>query len=668
MQGRAGQAAWAGADPALDHERCHWVQFNGTSFGAAYTALLCSEDSNLKEMYRVYSEDVEFRAYVRSRVGLGHPIVPLDQLAANPSLAARFPEGVVRYAKRLLVAKLMRRLLLDPTPHWPLFAKVNTDAIIDGGIESISRAYDKLTVNWRERTDPDVPASGIPRPHAALYAGQEVTTSNLLETGAMVCELSHAWQWAWTQSNMKVPSSWSFVIEDALRNASGKYTLCIHIARRMWKSLLVANSGRIADEFARMAPTLACCIDLALNPCIPPASPWFPQSWEDIYPPSRLMRLLRGVQEIGLLDDWDAIWLKLERNYRQYREQLLEASGLRCPAYNGDSGSRLHLSGDSLTEEGMLTNDQAMQLTQFDYAIWSVERLRQLRERHPMAVAFPPKMFRDFGFYAGLLSSSDDVAVSAPLYNADAPWSFNGRLTTAVASKIFAEVATSWLLQRISLSSGPVALRDAIGYNFRELDVNARFLMDHYTLTPELSQYVMPSEVSDPDVVDQFPTPPPSTLRYKLERRRIFSIEREDIARADFRNIEVFFESLRLVPADKMGTIDLAVSHYHYEERDLWEIPEVMAFLRMFQSRNPWCYWYLYLHQDPNHCMGFSLLFRSCLASPYEVTSDELNSFLMTVEHGLQLEGNNANSDEATIVDRMADFTTVLANLFRSDV
>src|SRR6267154_2320204 len=99
------------------------------------------------------------------------------------------------------------------------------------------------------------------------------------------------------------------------------------------------------------------------------------------------------------------------------------------------------------------------------------------------------------------------------------------------------------------------------------------------------------------------------------------SLDRKDVELFSIADVESFFQSLLENPAAAYNKLNIVVTGYDEDNRELWEIEQVRNYLKFIDMSFP--YFFFFLNRDiPTNASPFTLLLASCLPITKSILKD----------------------------------------------
>lgn len=296
------------------HERVHWFQHHGTSFGCFLEALRLSQMmTTLRSLREIPFSEI--RDLLHQRNQSSQPIIAIDPEEQYPVFN---DEGNSSYEMNLF-----RQIWFD---HQWVHKVLDDSTILQSGMKQIPEsAFGEVVgdvmlalcgeLNFSPQTKNTVLTNPFePRKWFSIaenemvfasWKGLHLTSRLLMECSATISEI----RVLLGNSSIFTKLNEKSDLEAALRSRikrilEGDYGLPIRIILQILKVDL-ANLAVLFD----ILPTVNVLCFIALNPPLPPYVMYPPQDalswqWQDIYPPIRFLRLTQYISKIGLLKNF----------------------------------------------------------------------------------------------------------------------------------------------------------------------------------------------------------------------------------------------------------------------------------------------------------------------------------------------------------------------------
>ena len=608
---------------SINHERTHWFQFCGSTIGSAYMSLLAAEDVLLKHGLRRDNLDRESQEYIQRCISAKLPILPLnDPRGAYPH--SETPSQIAQLKEWFVDLRLARYILMDPEA-WIGRSSKNAGKILANAFGTLDAVYQLHTGKphaWPP-TGLRVVFEKLVKPYKLSVNEKSFSTMHLIESGALLNEIGHeihsTWEGApWEQGKFlgNSNSRRHYYAGDVLKAASGKYTLVIDIALSAW-STMIPDFRKLSqtERIGFLYPTLMCCIDVALNPPIPPICSRAPAQWEEIFPPARFMRSISAVEYVGLMNSWPN-----GEAYIQFRSRVCDAAGLSLGQYEKRSYQNPRFSDGffaSAQEDDSILNA----FSPFDYVIWVMESLHQLRRSDPLGWSMTWLTFTHSDRMFPLITNIAGAYVWAPFVWAGDEFEYAEGLSPNFLIALSIKVASAWTLKRLAINGGIADLAEVLPQEVLQDPVVASFVAKAISelLSIECGSSVVATieERSEPKLVRPVPA----------DTANHFVITRAQVEAQDIGPIAAAFDSLRSTPSTNINSVDFSFADFHGDGRGLWDIPEVVDYLRLLRAHVKGWAWYVHANTDPERGSAFFLLYRTFFANPRRITRDELTAW-----------------------------------------
>ncbi|MGV9689615.1 hypothetical protein ACWDUX_10930 [Streptomyces sp. NPDC003444] len=643
---------------SIQHERAHWFQFSGSTFGALLMSLHRAEETLLLFGLREKVTDPAALAYVRRGIRTRRSVFSPRQ-ADVP-----MPEQVADLADTYARLRTARFHLTDGEKGGRRFSG-SAEAIAEAFVEADS-VYAQHTGGvrpWPRVAVAEVYQSAL-RARPAVRDGVELTARNLLEAGAVLNELAGIVVSGWPEWRFEagsryrpMPSEFRYLVDDVLTTLPPGYGAPIRLALEEWGPHL-RGFGETADRFGMALPTLACCIDISVNPPIPPICPPVRSPWAAIYPPLRFLSAVRAVSELGLIEEFPTA-----ETYEEYRREICRLSGLRVGHMTARSFQHPRLTTEFFTSE--TSGAAALEFSSFDYLIWAVESMNVFRSQHPLRWSMPflTNVLFDGWDPFQVLFGEFSAVMSAPLFwtGEDLGW---GLISSHVARRIVVEKAVYALVQGAVLRDGEVDLASRFPLRFLGAEENRALIAAvaaHTTGIPEFAEREVYRETGHEP--EESPRPPEAAPRHPREIH-VFRVEREDVVNGNVARLNSFIERLREDPLANARTVDLRFDSYDMDENELWNIPEVTGFLLAVREKIPHWSWYFTAESDLTHCAGLVLIFLAGVENRFAITEDHCIQWLLEVTgDALVSEGERAGADLERLTAMTNDIAAAVISL-----
>lgn len=634
----------------LAHERAHWHQFAGSTIGSLILTLYRAEDYCLLILA---GRDGRAHCGYRELLKAQRPIASLVELTCGlDGDAVHDLAELLRFVRSFRTAVLTGRDFEDEcwATSWYVGLLLAYATYI-GHTGALPASTELIKAISPPTRIPGVRTTSIPSTRQVMEAGAQlggwapflVTAWNRASPGA-----------AFTALDLGVKA----VVADELRYRSGEYRECFQIALDAWGSRRV-DERHEADEIARYLPTLACCIDIALNPEVAPiARPDQDLEVAHIVPGERFIQAVRAVVDEGILAAWPS-----ESEYGSYRAAICSKANLSVGQL-----SRRSFQHERFDERFWCSaeadDDLLLQVTYFDYLVWAMEHMHSFRRDRPLQWAFPG-LHRYAQGTAGadltLLIDPSAVWIHAPLYWVGNEWQHEVRLSEAVATMLFISIASCMLARQTTEGRGHLTLDGLLppelagDSDFASVALNG---VVRGTGWDELRTWTMdvPEEpmqrTSLSDAKDGREGAPPACVYIQIPRSEV---EATDTATADR-----VFRQARRSPHESHWSYDLRFDSFDADPRGLWDIPDVTKYLQEFCSRNSDWPWYLHPPTRGGDNAGFLLCCLAQFANPRRPTEDEWERLVELIwcgiaDHlGTLDEPAKVESTHARLVEAMA--------------
>jgi hypothetical protein len=360
---------------ATIHERVHWLQHHGTSFGVFLDAIRISQEATTERWFDSMSKS-ELAKLLKDRQSRTRPPLPIDRNQQQPVFDNQ-PNAEssdldtwrqIWFDHQWVHTALENSVVCDDmgSPPSQVFGEVASDVMLgycgDFGFKTnlseIISTDQQQSRTWFRPND---------RIAFLRFAESRLTSKLLMEASATIAEIRYF------RTGM-----WSGLIKE--RGAA-------KILNRRFKTLLegeygtpvrlIAKTTGIEDEAQLLATSAVLCF-AALNPPVPPyvmAPPstggaW---SWADIYPPLRFARLCKAARKVGIISE--CLDHELLRNYIG---EVCDAAGVTSVVDATYPEFQPRLSTPSFDNPKAEYPD-TLALTHQDYRFWVQAKLATLR-------------------------------------------------------------------------------------------------------------------------------------------------------------------------------------------------------------------------------------------------------------------------------------------------
>lgn len=607
------------------HERAHWYQFAGSTIGGLILTMHRAETlvpfalaGYGRPAHRAFRE----RLSVSGAGGLridgsalpdSHANDPLGKLTAIVSFIRSFRTELSSCAG-------------EPRPGWEkrwLFAQLITRAtylVHTGEPERAIRFFNALALPPIDQA-PDAPTDPA-----------TPSTTHVIEGAARIAEfaslLTSAWQSATPGAEFSGLHAGAIAyVNDRLRADSDLYRRCFDRAFEVWGR----PSGKLNDAelLARWFPTLACCFDIAMNPRVGPVVRLEDSDPHVVLPGSRFLRLLDAVNSIGHLDRWPD-----DSSYAEYRGRLTTAAQLEIGMLDTFSFQHPRFSGKYWAEAE--TDDLLSRTSYFDYLIWAMERMHAFRSEKPLQWAIPGLQHQRQGNRGADIAAMIDPGslwIHTPLYWVGDEINSEVRLSPHVAERLLLDVAANSMIRQAFDGRGNLSLVDnfppAVAGDRSRVEI-AREMVIGGTGWTELRDWPLDVPAHDGS--------PPQEVAPFLTPATVVNLARHDVENTNLEAVTAAFDRLRRQPLESRWSCDLSFDSSMGDPRGLWDIPEVVNFLRAVTARHPDWSWFL---QPPKPTAiggaGFLLCGTSYFVNPRNPSSNEREQFVLGVLGGFNL-------------------------------
>lgn len=368
------------------HERVHWLQHHGTSFGAFLEALRYSQQvTTLTWLREIPPDDVV--AMLAARASATKQILTLDPKSQYPIFDPDGDSNPLNLFRQIWYDHQWVHLLLEDSrvcesvgiPPKSAVGEIIGDVMLslcsDGGFDCQNGDLIRTNASEPRRWYTfDSDAMGLVRVN-----GERLTTKMIMEAPATIAEMRLLPAEAW--NTLLGHRGRVDAITQRLRAiVEGDYGVPV-------RSLLAIRGDDIC-MISDVLPTVSVLCYLALNPPLPPyvmsppatADSW---AWDDIYPPTRFTRLCYATNRVGLIAD-----CRDHHRISEYISALLNESQL--PSTIGLEFPEHKPPADSPDFEDVATQYPAgLTARHHDYVFWVQSKLAALREKSlPFVVSF----------------------------------------------------------------------------------------------------------------------------------------------------------------------------------------------------------------------------------------------------------------------------------------
>ena len=368
------------------HERMHWLQHHGTSFGAFLGALRLSQQMTTLGWFRSMPSD-KVRALLSARADESRPILafhPKRQYPIFDSLGDRNPLDVFRqiwFDHQWIHAMFEDSLICESSgkPPGAVVGEIIGDVMLalcgDGNFQCANGETIR-TSQFEARRWFAVDDSSMV---FAKMAGMRLTSRMIMEAAATIAEMQLLPTAAWPHISR------SDVLKDAFAQRI-KTVFESHYGIPIRSLLLVLDAD--VTKLPHILPTVSVLCFLALNPPLPPYVMSPPENsnawkWHHIYPPLRFARLCHAVPHVGLLDsacEHDRV--------AEYIDKLVDACqlptslGIPYPHFSFRPGTPDFSNSSN-------TYPTTLQAPYHDYVFWVQSKLDSFRRNSlPFLVSF----------------------------------------------------------------------------------------------------------------------------------------------------------------------------------------------------------------------------------------------------------------------------------------
>lgn len=385
----------------LIHEWTHWIQHNGTTFGAFLNALrYTQEQTTLTSLRELPPTIAKGLIEARSKT----PIVYIDPKTGQ------FKQQ--KFSNRSDYLNLFGQIWFDIQWIQSFLNDSNIESttgvpspqIFGDSIGDIFLYYfSNVNRNHNEVFDVRKWYKFEDKIKIVRFSGVHLTSHLLMECAATISEIQ--------------------LLQNNLTTALSSYVTNEHFSKRI-KLLIDTRYGiplklflQLLDldllDIGKVCSTLNLAIFVALNPPLPPfiISPpkhknsW---SWEDIYPPLRFIKAVEAVRKVG--------FVKLSPNHEEtyeYLQKIIEVSKL--PTIIEDSFSEHSTSrGINFSDDSLSYNPENISFDSYDYISWVQKEFSALRKHSfPFITNFANCLVGDFSSkYVELLIPGETVSFS----------------------------------------------------------------------------------------------------------------------------------------------------------------------------------------------------------------------------------------------------------------
>jgi hypothetical protein len=629
----------------LSHERTHWFQFAGSTIGSLIFTLHRAEHFLLLAYAaRGGVAHRGFRRAIASGEKVDRRSVKDKQLHALGQL--------LDFARSVRTELLRSGMSADPA--WSLrwegaqLLATATYRAHTGATTSATRLVEMI--------DADRLVEALP----ADVESEGLSTVHVLEAGARLSEwaslLSAGWNHATTGSQYTgIPAQLQPYVADRLQYGGELYRRAFDAALEHWgEPTCLEDPRQAADALGRRLPTLAACIDIALNPRVAPIVPRDDNEPAAVFPGARFLRAVEAACRVGLIQTWPS-----EREYRAHRDSIAEVACLGIGQLQGRSFQHERFGAEFWTTATV--DDELLGNTSyFDYLVWAMECMHEFRKDRPFDWSLPGLLRQARGSVGAdlqLLIDPESVWVHAPLYSVGDEWGAEGRLSEPVALALAIDIAASALATQAAGGTGVLTLDGLLppALACDELFVGAAFQgLLAGTGWDELRTWelVVPTSAGGDEPLAEEPVQAEhQTLTLPAPRVRV-EVERISVEQGELAAITDVLAELRRCPLENRWAMDVAFHSYDGDPRELWEIPDAVEFCRLLSARAPDWPWYF---RPPDTSItassGFILTALSQFQDPRSPTQNEWEQLVRRVFGGF-----NAGIPDDPAFDPEADW------------
>lgn len=380
------QNDFSGGDALLDntfeynatliHERTHWMQHHGTSFGAFLDAVRFSQEHTALRWIRSLPQS-RIERLVDGRFQSNEPVLRIDQGTQLPVYELSETDDELDIFRQIWFDHQWVHSVFEDSsicdavgrPPAEAIGEVVADVVLDLSEEPPLGAF-----NLSQLASDQVASREWYRfPDKIIFFGlgkSRLTSRMLMETAATISEIEVLRSGPWI----------SLLDEKSAKNA----------LRRRLRSLLEGEYGVAfralltiygaeSDEIITLLPTASALCFAALNPPLPPYTMSGPEHrkswrWSEIYPPSRFKQLCEAVPKVGIL--------KAARDHRtlhSYIHDLCRVANIPCTLDVQFPNFVPHASTPDFSDRSSHYPD-TLALTHQDYNLWVQSRLASLRQ------------------------------------------------------------------------------------------------------------------------------------------------------------------------------------------------------------------------------------------------------------------------------------------------
>lgn len=619
---------------SLLHERTHWFQFAGTTFGSFFMTLIRAEELRAAEVLASPQRQAE--------PGASTPT------GSRSSSYATFGEAGTETVRAL---RALRSALFTGAAE---SATRSMEASLPEVMANCDEAYARHTgrvrpwsVNGRTES-----WARIARVHDSSSSPVQLTWRHLLE--------AHAWLNEWTPLLVR---GWSHglerfaglsaptlaFLEDGLGRVPSFYRRAADHALAEWNDDLRTDEAgsSLAARLSRALPTLAACLDVALNPPVAPLCAPNDLGPESVLPTRRFVALVEAVHDVGLISQWPN-----DADFSGYCSALSSNSGV--PLGSMESASfQNDLFSEDFFSSVEIGDPTLAKMSYFDYFIFASERLHNERQQRPLRAALPALYFHEHPtgrpdwnllarawLYAPLIWQGDE------LHNAPS-------MSAGLVSRLTIDLMC-WNVVR-DLASG-----------LEVLDLTDRFPPEAFDFDPTGSAILKAvSAAVGVDVRSRTFMPASRTkkgplypqiesLQFEPPRVEMVEITRQQIVAEDLLPVMDRLADFKSDPISHARSLNFSISGYWSDARELWEIPEVRRYFQALKASAPEWAWYTRIAQRVEDSSGFFLLLTADVVDPLSPTDRDLERMLMSAFSSMNIEANQSGAD-SDLVRRLSE-------------
>ncbi|HEV7282788.1 MAG TPA: hypothetical protein VGN57_21455 [Pirellulaceae bacterium] len=312
------------------HERVHWLQHHGTSFGMFLEALRFSQQLTTLRTFRSIGSD-RIRDLLNDTPLGRSAVMKLDSVEQYPIFGRTQDSSDLDLLRQIWFDHQWVHALFEDSVSCDGFGRPPASAVGEIFGDVMLALCDDARFECEKAslicTDPREPRGWFacePDPLAAVD-GKRLTSKLLMESAAVISEVRLAESAEWNKLSGGEAAAKLRDSVDAL--LQGDYGVPV-------RGLLAILRAQEKDLSHVLATASVLCF-IALNPPVPPfvmepapsGDPW---RWEDLYPPIRYERLCHVVREVGLIRD-----ARSHKVLEHYMSTICEAadmpSALACP-------------------------------------------------------------------------------------------------------------------------------------------------------------------------------------------------------------------------------------------------------------------------------------------------------------------------------------------------